>query len=361
MELLDFIKQNSNWKDLLQKDPYNIIFTENNEYLLLKYNQIKSDFNLQIVRECRGIILDKHSLEVVCRPFDKFGNLGESYVPELDWKTARVQEKVDGSIIKVWYHNGWRVSTNGSINAHTTDLPFPTREMKTFGDAFNKVFLNQFGMSFVDLNVDYTYMFELVGPFNRVVVPYALLDIYHIGTRVTSTGEELNIDIGIKKPREYTFSSLEEVVENAGALPYSNEGYVVVDGNWNRAKVKSTAYVAVHRLRGEGALTPKRVLSIIRIGEEEEFLSYFKEYKEFFDEMREKYLCLIYKCDEILYKAKNLQYESRKEFALWAKEFSCSALLFGWLDGKYSSVSDWIEELNEDKLIHFIGVYCDDV
>jgi len=28
------------------------------------------------------------------------------YADTIDWSAARVQEKVDGSLIKVWYYNG---------------------------------------------------------------------------------------------------------------------------------------------------------------------------------------------------------------------------------------------------------------
>lgn len=96
MELEKFIKEHSDWKELLQQESYCILMNEDDDYVLLKYNQIQSDFNLPIVRECRGVILYKRTLEVVCRPFDKFGNYGEGYCPEIDWSTARVQEKIDG-------------------------------------------------------------------------------------------------------------------------------------------------------------------------------------------------------------------------------------------------------------------------
>ena len=35
-----------NWKELIQQEPYNIIVKENKDYVLLKYNQIESDFAL---------------------------------------------------------------------------------------------------------------------------------------------------------------------------------------------------------------------------------------------------------------------------------------------------------------------------
>ena len=41
--------------------------------VLFKYDQIASDFSQQIVRECRGIVLDEsNGWRVVSRAFDKF-------------------------------------------------------------------------------------------------------------------------------------------------------------------------------------------------------------------------------------------------------------------------------------------------
>ena len=118
MQLLKFIKENNNWEYILSQNPYCLKIKRDDGYIILSYNQIESDFYNPIVRECRGIILEEKTLIPVCVPFYKFGNYGEGYVPNIDWSSARTQEKVDGSLIKVWYHNGkWRVSTNGTIDA----------------------------------------------------------------------------------------------------------------------------------------------------------------------------------------------------------------------------------------------------
>ncbi|MDR1158299.1 MAG: hypothetical protein LBK75_08390 [Oscillospiraceae bacterium] len=63
-------------------------------FVLLRYDQIRSDFMQPLVRECRGVILDESDeYRPVCVPFFKFGNYGESYVPDIDWSSAVVQEE----------------------------------------------------------------------------------------------------------------------------------------------------------------------------------------------------------------------------------------------------------------------------
>ena len=66
LKVLEFIKAHKNWEELLSQAPYyikvyrDVMFDHN--LVMLKYNQLDSDFNEEIVRECRGLILDEDSL-----------------------------------------------------------------------------------------------------------------------------------------------------------------------------------------------------------------------------------------------------------------------------------------------------------
>src|SRR5438045_764436 len=87
--------------------------------VLLKYSQIDSPMGERIVQECRGCILDESkNWECVSRGFDKFFNYGEVHAAAIDWGTAVVQEKVDGSLIMLyWYDEAWQVATSGTPDA----------------------------------------------------------------------------------------------------------------------------------------------------------------------------------------------------------------------------------------------------
>ena len=122
-----FIEQHSDWEKLLQEKPYCMTISRDKMFgrnlVMLKYSQIDSDFKNEIVRECRGLILDEDTFEPVCVPFFKFGNYGESYCPEIDWKSCWVGEKLDGSLIKiVRIGNNLLWSTNGTIDAFKAPL-----------------------------------------------------------------------------------------------------------------------------------------------------------------------------------------------------------------------------------------------
>ena len=101
LKLLEFIRNNSDWEEQLSNAPYHIKTKRSDGYIILSYG-IEADYNMEIVRECRGIILDEtDGYQPVCVPFFKFGNYGESYADDIDWNTTKVQEKIDGSLIKI--------------------------------------------------------------------------------------------------------------------------------------------------------------------------------------------------------------------------------------------------------------------
>ena len=58
--------------------------------------QTASNMGQKVVRECRGMILEKGTWDVVALPFLKFFNAGEKHAAVIDWTSARVYEKLDG-------------------------------------------------------------------------------------------------------------------------------------------------------------------------------------------------------------------------------------------------------------------------
>jgi len=78
--------------------------------LHLKYDQLESDMSTKEVQECRGLILNKETLEVISMSFYKFFNHGEGHAAKIDWNTARVLEKVDGCL-----HEDTLITTNEGV------------------------------------------------------------------------------------------------------------------------------------------------------------------------------------------------------------------------------------------------------
>ena len=61
LKTISFMKSYDNWKELLVAEPYCLKIDEETNYVLLTYSQTESDFSLDIVKECRGLIVDKNT------------------------------------------------------------------------------------------------------------------------------------------------------------------------------------------------------------------------------------------------------------------------------------------------------------
>jgi len=354
LKILSFIKNNSNWEEILTKKPYSLNVSRENGFMLLKYNQIESDPKNEIVKEARGIIFHEEAHAPVCVPFFRFYNVQEDYADKIDWESAIIQEKIDGPILKVWsYNSEWYLSTNGTINAFTCDLQSKiASSVSTFGELFLKAVALESLEDFAEkysLDKNYTYLFEIVSPYNRVVVPYSETQIFHIGTRNNVTLQEENIDLGIQKPKTYNFSSLNDCINMAKELPFSEEGYVVVDKFWKRNKIKSPAYIAAHHLKNNGVISNYNIVELLMNGESVEFLAIYPEYKNDFDRVQEELNLLemnLHAIDVCILSKKNL---GRKEFAEVATKTKYPDFAFQLYDSKISTSKEYIDLYIEKK------------
>lgn len=291
--------------------------------VILNYSQINSPKKDPVVKECRGLVLDRNTYRVIARAFPRFYNLGECPDTEsrFDWRSCSTTEKVDGSLILVYFYNGeWRVNTrnsfgSGYINDSTVTWEGLVRSI--LGDKINYLY------------TDLCYVFELCSPYNKIVRLYNqsqlfLLSVFAYGD--TSAFELPRKDIetyanilGLNLVHHYPLNSLDAVTNYIDAVQQNDktfEGFVLRDNNNERIKVKSPTYVALHHLRGEGnnLFSPKYLLPIVMAGEIEEVLTYFPEVRDSLLAVKEK----VDKEKEVLLnlwgQVKDI--ENQKEFAL---------------------------------------------
>lgn len=380
--LADFIRSNpEDWEAKLTAAPYCVKISRETMFgrrlVMFKYSQFDSDFTDPLVRECRGIILDEDTFDVVSYAFDKFGNYGEPYCPEIDWKTARVGEKLDGSLCKlVKFPDGnLLISTNGSIDAFKTNLqeqigcPF-----STFGDLVLEAARAEMARKKLTVPVPKTtwlanmlkpgctYMFELTSPYNKIVVPQTETRLNFLGCRDNETLEETYFtDHPLAKvfrtPKVFPLASLDDCIAAAKELTLDHEGYVVCDAAFNRVKVKSPLYVSAHYMRSDdGTLSHRRAAELIKENQTEEFLTYFPEYTEDFAKIRGTLDAYSGRIDRTYAKLVSLGLGSRKEQAAWilANAKDISGCLFKMLDGKITAGREWIYALTADKMAELL-------
>lgn len=396
-----FIEQHSDWEKLLQEKPYCMTISRDKMFgrnlVMLKYSQIDSDFKNEIVRECRGLILDEDTFEPVCVPFFKFGNYGESYCPEIDWKSCWVGEKLDGSLIKiVRIGNNLLWSTNGTIDAFKAPLAEQIGCLaKSFGElAWLAIVENWRAANGHDRNVcvdpdvvngwlrnlleeGHTYMFELTSPYNKVVVSWHETKLNFLGVRDNSTLQETYFsDHALNKifnvPKVFPLKSIDDCVKAAEKLDCNNEGFVVCDKNFNRVKVKSPTYVALHHMKNNNILSYARGIEIVRGNELDEVLTYFPEFAEHLQKIKADYEAFV---AELMDTQAKLDVwidnngfvaqkwliqsggEKRKDLAIWVmnniKKFSGFA--FGYVDEKIKDASEYLKSQTSDKLAIALG------
>lgn len=208
-----------------------------------QFDQVWNDVTLQ----CRGLITDENGY-IVARPFRKFFNIEEHFregstLPAIDWNQEfYVSEKLDGSLgIVFMTPHGPEMATRGSFDSD--QAKFGTRLLKEKYSDWRPC-------------LEYTYLFEIIYPENRIVVDYGdlrdivLLDVVHKASGRGCTRGEIEAEarhIGCQAVRHVTGLNPENIMgfETGEA---NREGIVVRFDDGSRVKIKLAEYKRLHRL-----------------------------------------------------------------------------------------------------------------
>lgn len=264
----------------------------------------------------------------VLRAFDKFFNYGESEAVSLNWhdNNVTVLEKIDGSLIKIWYdRDNWHISTNGTINAFTCSCG----ENTNFGEVFTRVLRERYNYSSLDdffhvLDMSYTYIFELISVQNPIVVQYNKEDIYYLGRRnIKTMREDRNgKPPHLPEPRHYNFNSLHDCLLTAHDLDASHEGYVCLDSHFNRIKIKGNEYLRLHRIRHNGHLTPTVVVELWQNDILDDYVTNFPHETTFIQSVIDKLETLMTTTQEAYDDTMSYHPSTRADLAKLAKRFN---------------------------------------
>lgn len=260
---------------------------------------------------------------MVAFPYLKFFNYGEETAAPIDWSTAKVYDKVDGSLATLYHYKGeWHVASSGTPDASGSMPGSPS---------FAEIFWQLWGKLKYKLPTDTSkcYMFEMFARQQRIVVPVNAEMIFLHGVRDLQTLKEVDpIPIaekcGYKMPTTYPMTNLEECLEAARKLtPDVAEGFVVVDANFNRIKIKSPTYVAIAHLntKDPSNLNYRSMLNIIRTNESSEFLSYFSQWKTLYNNAMRNFRTLTADIWQLWEACKDAGDHESKEFAMAATKF----------------------------------------
>ena len=375
--LLEFINIHENWKELLSRSPYFIKIKQDGDYFLLKYDQLNSPHGDPLVNECRGCIVyfDEEVNEwiYVCRPFTRFYNYGEECAAKIDWKSARVLEKVDGSLIKVWHHNGWHVSTSGMIDAEKSEcgdfnyLELFLRAALLSRESWDKNYANKISdddLAWYHLNPQTTYLFELVSPLNKLVVPYESTELYYLGEINNMTGQEIYRPDGRFHSKEVKHFSdiynLKDAIYAANNITADDgEGFVVVDKYFNRIKIKGEDYLRHFYYRNNGVITARRIITAMQEGWLDDLWSYNKDARQMILSVLTKVTLVGSMFDAVFNTIQKGIYQDQKDYAAMVKMFPRQYHGYLFYARKTNNImkgSDWLlKTKNPSQIIDIIN------
>lgn len=367
LSIITYIKEHGLNKTVAE---FKLKTREYDNKVLIKYDQIASLMGLSEVQDARGLILEKDTWKIMCLTFRKFFNNAEGHAARIDWDTAHVLEKCDGSLIQLykdWNKNKWFAATTGMAEG---EGEVNNKDGTTFNDLFWKTVTEKYNFNECTLDEDLVYAFELTTPYNIVVKPHGESSATLLAVRNRTTLKEVAYEdlkmisesIGIPLVKAFDMN-----VDNAGALertfdgmPFSEEGYVVVDGDFNRVKIKNPAYVAVHHLKSK--TSEHAIMEVVKSNEIDEFASTFPERKEEIERLKGNYDVLEAKLAEAWdslkdRRPKNITPKEKKKFAMAVFEVigveglkAYSGMFFGMNDGKVESVRDYLRKYDNKKL-----------
>lgn len=237
---------------------------------------------------------------------------------------------VHNSLAQFYYYRGnWNWATSGNPDAagevgYDNGITFHKLMSTTM---FDKRYLYP---SMTDTNK--SFAFELTSPYNKIIVSHSEPDLTLLAVRNLDTLEEEDPE---KYAEKYGWKLVEEnqmVAKHPNQVEWATslmdgskqEGYVCVDKNFNRIKVKSPQYVLLHRFKS--SFSKRNLFEIALIREDSEVASYFPEYIEEFNKYESDITNLINNAEELWQKYKDIGVQ--KEFAQAALAHSCSSVLF---------------------------------
>jgi RNA ligase len=250
---------------VMEKDWYTVI-----NYAVAFEETFKWDANdpvgSAVRRECRGLIFNTETGNLISRPYHKFFNAGEKEETQLNkinlYEPHVVLEKLDGSMIRpIPTPEGFRLATKAGITDVAMNAEVFVADKPHYARFIHKCLL---------MNV--TPLFEWCSRKNRVVIDYPEDNLILTGMRYNDTGKYVDYQVMV----DYATAWNIPVVKAVDGLAVQNielfvkqvreweddEGVVVRFDNGGMVKIKADDYVLRHRSK-EAINQEKNVLQTL--------------------------------------------------------------------------------------------------
>jgi RNA ligase len=251
---------------VLEKEGYNVIIYAVSFEDTFAENPGESTRNACIRKECRGLIFDTETGNIISRPYHKFFNVGEKEETQLNkinlYEPHVVLEKLDGSMIRpIPTPEGFRLATKAGITDVAMNAEVFIADKPHYATFIHKCFQRNI-----------TPIFEWCSRKNRIVVDYPEDQLILTGLRYVFEGSYVTYEI----MKSYATAWNIPVVKAVDGLSVQNidlfvkqvrewddgEGIVLRFDTGHMVKVKADDYVLRHRSK-EAINQEKNVLQTI--------------------------------------------------------------------------------------------------
>ena len=250
---------------VLEKEGYNVIIyavSFEDTFLWDENDPVGS----AVRRECRGLIFDIGTGNLISRPYHKFFNVGEKEETQLNkinlYEPHVVLEKLDGSMIRpILTPEGFRLATKAGVTDVAMNAEVFIADKPHYDTFIRKCFQRNI-----------TPLFEWCSRKNRIVVDYPEDQLILTGMRDKTTGCYVYYDAMLKYATAWNIP----VVKAVNGLPVQNinlfvkqvrewddgEGIVLRFDTGHMVKVKADDYVLRHKSK-DSISQEKNVLQTI--------------------------------------------------------------------------------------------------
>lgn len=318
---------------------------------IYNYSDLAQYANLwnEVTMNCRGLIVNQETGEILARPWKKFFNLGDAKAPHIGFDDlVEVTDKMDGSLGILYVHDDKpSISTRGSF--HSTQAGWATKQIRKIAEYLN-----------LSAASKYTFLFEIIYPTNRIVVDYGKFEgLVLLGC--------VDIETGWAYGPEAAAALLEWSGIITEVMPYKSindvlaaddrentEGYVIRRGS-HMVKWKRPDYVELHRLISNlseksvwSGLAGRKTVEQLIEGLPDEFHGFVRETSAKLLDAFEARVDVIYN-KYALYTNTIFDWDGekftmdRKAFAMGVKNDPDKAYMFAVLDGKAIAPMIWQE------------------
>jgi T4 RnlA family RNA ligase len=246
------------------------VVAEKEGYTVINYNVMMSDtFDCNIRRECRGIIFDTATGEIIRRPFHKFFNVNEreetqDNVVDLSQSHA-ILEKLDGSMIAPFVVNDQLI---WGTKMGATEVAEPVEDFVLLHENYS-----QFARFLIRRG--YTPIFEWCSRKQRIVLDYKEDQLILTAIRDLTTGRYMSWDLVTNTADQYFIPVVGKWETGIGMdnktmkgfIDYVRdledvEGFVVRFNDGHMLKLKCDWYVQIHKAK-EKILQDRNIVELI--------------------------------------------------------------------------------------------------